>query len=188
MELSGNTVVCTGAVCLDAMVLFGKNCSGIDSAAAYGIQSSDEHCKLSHNCGISATGTMLAFEPVATREDARARKTATATDTLRREDLLAIGLASTGDADSILEDVTTAIDSAEGAVESMQLMIVDDTKAWVIENAGKWWVAEMILDGIRQLGSELSIGVNYTKHAEGASLDCVLPPKSTGSNTALRSS
>jgi secernin len=51
-------------------------------------------------------------------------------------------------------------------------LIADQSEAWVLETAGRYWVAEKITSGTRSISNSLSIhGKGDLRHAE---LDCVL--------------
>jgi len=46
-------------------------------------------------------------------------------------------------------------------------LLVDPTEAWVLETAGKWWVAERIKDGFRNISNTLSIHTKFDLQAKG---------------------
>ncbi|NVM56053.1 MAG: C69 family dipeptidase [Candidatus Helarchaeota archaeon] len=46
-------------------------------------------------------------------------------------------------------------------------LIADAKEAWVLETAGKWWIAEKITDGIRNISNDLSIRTKFDLTAEG---------------------
>jgi secernin len=46
-------------------------------------------------------------------------------------------------------------------------LIADLKEAWVLETAGKWWIAQKITDGIRNISNSLSIRSEYTLAKEG---------------------
>ncbi|NVM30940.1 MAG: C69 family dipeptidase [Candidatus Helarchaeota archaeon] len=46
-------------------------------------------------------------------------------------------------------------------------LIADAKEAWVFETAGKWWIAEKIVDDIRNISNDLSIRTKYDLTAEG---------------------
>ena len=162
----GNMFVCLGSACVDSLIIFGKNsngCESTDSGALSLVPSGC--CLLSADTGVNAAGVLIAFEKVSTRLDAEAR--GSAAPVLKGVDLIQIGLAGASNADEALEAITAAIQSHKGPVESLGVLIVDRSKAWVLENAGCWWVAEQIQDGIRQLAGSLSIGSSFHRSADG---------------------
>ncbi|MFX0207578.1 MAG: C69 family dipeptidase, partial [Candidatus Hodarchaeota archaeon] len=46
-------------------------------------------------------------------------------------------------------------------------LIADSTEAWVLETAGKWWIAQQIKDGFRNISNSLSIRSEYNLAKEG---------------------
>ncbi len=46
-------------------------------------------------------------------------------------------------------------------------IIADPQEAWVLETAGKWWVAEKINNNVRNISNELSIRTKFDKSAKG---------------------
>ncbi|MHA1994562.1 MAG: C69 family dipeptidase [Candidatus Hodarchaeales archaeon] len=46
-------------------------------------------------------------------------------------------------------------------------LIVDKFEAWVLETAGKWWVAERVTEPTRNISNSLSIRTNFDLSAEG---------------------
>ncbi len=46
-------------------------------------------------------------------------------------------------------------------------LLVDKTEAWVLETAGKWWVAERVKESTRNISNNLSIRTNFDITAEG---------------------
>ncbi|MHA1946313.1 MAG: C69 family dipeptidase [Candidatus Hodarchaeales archaeon] len=46
-------------------------------------------------------------------------------------------------------------------------LLADKTEAWVLETAGKWWVAEKVKESTRNISNNLSIGTDYDLKAEG---------------------
>ncbi|MFX1516496.1 MAG: C69 family dipeptidase [Promethearchaeota archaeon] len=52
-------------------------------------------------------------------------------------------------------------------------LIADSKEAWVLETAGKWWIAQRINDGFRNISNALSIRSEYTIAKEGI-IDYVL--------------
>lgn len=46
-------------------------------------------------------------------------------------------------------------------------LIADPTEAWVLETAGKWWVAQEIKDGYRNISNQLSIRSEYNIARDG---------------------
>jgi secernin len=52
-------------------------------------------------------------------------------------------------------------------------LLADKTEAWVLETAGKWWVAERVKEHTRNISNNLSIRTNFDLAAEGI-LDYVI--------------
>ena len=46
-------------------------------------------------------------------------------------------------------------------------LLADKTEAWVLETAGKWWVAERVKEPTRNISNNLSIRTDYDLNAEG---------------------
>jgi len=46
-------------------------------------------------------------------------------------------------------------------------LIADAKEAWVLETAGKWWIAERIMDNVRNISNSYSIRTKYDLTAEG---------------------
>lgn len=46
-------------------------------------------------------------------------------------------------------------------------LIADPSEAWILETAGKWWIAQQIKDGVRNISNGLSIRSDYSKAKEG---------------------
>jgi len=46
-------------------------------------------------------------------------------------------------------------------------LVADPTDAWVLETAGKWWIAQQITAGVRNISNRLSIRTEYTMAKDG---------------------
>jgi secernin len=46
-------------------------------------------------------------------------------------------------------------------------LITDHEETWVLETAGKWWIAQKIKDGVRNISNNLSIHSNFDRSKDG---------------------
>ncbi|CEM11491.1 unnamed protein product [Vitrella brassicaformis CCMP3155] len=93
-------------------------------------------------------------------------------------DLLRLGLERGGSAREALEQITKLLErhgQGGGCAEDdpswsyhNSFLICDPTEAWVLETAGKWWVAERVKAGeSRNISNDLSIRTNVDLHSDG---------------------
>eukprot|EP00658_Telonema_sp_P-2_P071695 TRINITY_DN60921_c0_g1_i1.p1 TRINITY_DN60921_c0_g1~~TRINITY_DN60921_c0_g1_i1.p1 ORF type:complete len:420 (+),score=53.76 TRINITY_DN60921_c0_g1_i1:150-1409(+) len=142
------------------MVMVAKNCTA-GGPTPTGVLACGQGALMHDTIGQNCDGVVMAWEKVATRED---RGNAGA---MAAEDLLRVGVATSGSADDCLEAMVEALEQHDGGVASMQMLVVDKTKCWVFEAAGEWWVAEMVADGTRILGCQLSVGPRFQRSRQG---------------------
>ncbi len=86
-------------------------------------------------------------------------------------DLVRLGLERGNSAKMALDVITSLIEkfgqggncACDGSMHyHNSFLIADSREAWVLETAGKWWVAEQITDGVRNISNNLSISNNGT--------------------------
>ncbi|MHA1269535.1 MAG: C69 family dipeptidase [Candidatus Helarchaeota archaeon] len=91
-------------------------------------------------------------------------------------DLLRLGLERGKDAKSSMEIIIDLLEkfgqggacSEDGEMNyHNSFLIADPKEAWVLETAGKWWVAEKVEDGFRAISNSLSIRGKGTLMREG---------------------
>ncbi|MHA1751463.1 MAG: C69 family dipeptidase [Candidatus Helarchaeota archaeon] len=91
-------------------------------------------------------------------------------------DLLRLGLERGKSAKNALEVIISLLEefgqggscSEDGNMNYHNSFLIADAKeAWILETAGKWWVAEQIKDGIRSISNSLSIRNKGTLQKKG---------------------
>ncbi|KAK4289283.1 hypothetical protein Pmani_037735, partial [Petrolisthes manimaculis] len=100
-----------------------------------------------------------------------------ATERLLGMDLLRLGLERGSTAESALDIITSLLeqhgqggpcsDTQPGLLYHNSFLIADTKEAWVLETAGRHWVAENIKSGHRNISNTLTITTNMDRSSEG---------------------
>jgi secernin len=100
-----------------------------------------------------------------------------ATKRLLGMDLVRLGLERGSTAKEALEVITSlleeygqggpCVENDDSFVYHNSFLIADSTEAWVLETAGRNWVAKRIVTGARNISNTLTIRTDYDLHSEG---------------------
>jgi secernin len=100
-----------------------------------------------------------------------------ATKRLLGMDFVRLGLERGSTAKEALEVITSLLDeygqggpcaeNDDSFVYHNSFLIADPTEAWVLETAGRNWVAKRIVTGARNISNTLTIRTDYDLHSEG---------------------
>ena len=120
--------------------------------------------------GANEHGVVIGNEAVWTNEPIRA------SGGLLGMDLLRLGLERGKNAEHALKVVVSLLERyGQGGACTLDggmyyhnsFIIADAHEAWILETAGRWWVAEKVTDGVRNISNGLSITSLGDIHSEG---------------------